>query len=90
MQKKKSGVKKCLEICAIKGGGVGPLMANAILNFHFDFLTTSLSLTLTVGLLQVTIWGEYIYTVAEWTSDDVLRQKSSSAMIYCTLCTSQW
>ena len=23
-------------------GGVGPLMANAILNFHFDFLTPSL------------------------------------------------
>ena len=42
LQKKKSGVKKCLEICAIKGGGVGPLMANAILNFHFDYLTTSL------------------------------------------------
>ena len=29
---------------AIKGGGVGPLMANAIKNFHFDFLTTSLIL----------------------------------------------
>ena len=29
---------------AIKGGGeVGPLMANAILNFHFDFFTTSLT-----------------------------------------------
>ena len=29
---------------AIKGGGGGgPLMANAILNFHFDFLTTSLT-----------------------------------------------
>ena len=29
---------------AIKGGGgVGRLMANAILNFHFDFLHTSLS-----------------------------------------------
>ena len=28
---------------AIKGGGVGPLMANAILNFHFDYLTTSLN-----------------------------------------------
>ena len=27
---------------AIKGGGVGPLMANAILNFHFDFLHPSL------------------------------------------------
>ena len=30
---------------AIKGGGVGPLMANAILNFLFDFLTTSLIYT---------------------------------------------
>ena len=29
-------------IFAIKGGGVGPLMANAILNFHFDYLTPSL------------------------------------------------
>ena len=29
---------------AIKGGGVRPLMANAILNFHFDFLTPSLIL----------------------------------------------
>ena len=41
MQKKKSGVKKCLEILPLKGG-VGPLVANAILNFHFDFLHTSL------------------------------------------------
>ena len=30
---------------AIKGGGVGPQMANAILNFHFDFLHPSLSST---------------------------------------------
>ena len=43
MQKKKSGVKKCLEILPLRGGEVGPLMANAILNFHFDFLTPSLS-----------------------------------------------
>ena len=28
---------------AIKGGGVGPLMANAILNFHFDYLNPSLT-----------------------------------------------
>ena len=27
---------------AIKGGGVGRLMANAILNFHFDYMTPSL------------------------------------------------
>ena len=29
---------------AIKGGGVGRLMANAILNFHFDYPHTSLRL----------------------------------------------
>ena len=28
---------------AIKGGGGGRLMANAILNFHFDFLNPSLT-----------------------------------------------
>ena len=28
---------------AIKGGGGGPLMANAILNFHFDYLNPSLT-----------------------------------------------
>ena len=28
---------------AIKGGGVGLLMANAILNFHFDYLNPSLT-----------------------------------------------
>ena len=27
----------------LRGLGVGPLMANAILNFHFDFLTPSLT-----------------------------------------------
>ena len=42
MQKKKSGVKKCLEILPLRGGGVGRLMENAILNFHFDFLNPSL------------------------------------------------
>ena len=26
----------------LRGGGVGPLMANAIKNFHFDYLNTSL------------------------------------------------
>ena len=42
MQKKKSGVKKCLEICVIKGGG-RRLMEKSILNFHFDYLHPSLS-----------------------------------------------
>ena len=43
MQKKKSGVKKCLEILPLRGGGGGRLMANAILNFHFDYLNPSLN-----------------------------------------------
>ena len=43
LQKKKSGVKMS-ENFAIKWGvgGVGRLMANAILNFHFDYWHTSL------------------------------------------------
>ena len=45
MQKKKSGVEKCLEILPLRGG-VGRLMANAILNFHFDYWHTSLISTL--------------------------------------------
>ena len=43
MQKKKSGVKKCLEISTIRGGGGQRLMAKTILNFHFDYLKASLS-----------------------------------------------
>ena len=36
---------------AIKGGGAGggPLMANAILNFHFDYLTPSLNVSSAIG-----------------------------------------
>ena len=43
--KEKNGVKKCLEIMTIRGGGggVGCLMEKTILNFHFDYLNTSLS-----------------------------------------------
>ena len=37
MQKKKSGVRKCLKIMSIK--------EKSILNFHFDYLTTSLTPT---------------------------------------------
>ena len=51
LQKKKSGVKKCLEICAIKGGG-RRLMANAILNLHFDYWHTSLILLVVVLMMM--------------------------------------
>ena len=42
---------------AIKGGGVGPLMANAILNFHFDFPHTSLIQVMQVR--QVHLWPDF-------------------------------
>ena len=54
MQKKKSGVKKCLEILPLRGGGAGRLMANAILNFHFDYLHTSLTQRFDCEVAQVT------------------------------------
>ena len=41
--KRKKWGKKMSGNFAIKGGGVGRLMANAILNCHFDYLITSLS-----------------------------------------------
>ena len=40
-KEEKWGKKMSGNLCH-KGGGVGPLMANAILNFHFDYLTPSL------------------------------------------------
>ena len=41
--KRKKWGKKMSGNFAIKGGGVGRLMANAVLNFHFDFLNPSLT-----------------------------------------------
>ena len=50
MQKKKSGVKNVWKFVPLRGGrGVGPLMANAILNFHFDFLHPSLIRNIDLG-----------------------------------------
>ena len=46
---------------AIKGGGgVGPLMANAILNFHFDFPHTSLTL---LTRLYLHSWHQALLTL---------------------------
>ena len=41
--KKKNGVKKCLKIISIKGGGgvIRRQMEKSILNFHFDYLIIS-------------------------------------------------
>ena len=42
LQKKRSGVKKCLEIMTIRGGRGRRLMEKTILNLHFDYLTAPL------------------------------------------------
>ena len=44
---------------AIKGGGGGPLMANAILNFHFDYLTPSLTQTHLGTLFTLVLVGHW-------------------------------
>ena len=65
--KRKKWGKKMSGNFAIKGGGVGPLMANAIKNFHFDFLTTSLS---NIGVASIKDWnfGSRIYNIHSLTS----------------------
>ena len=40
--KEKVGQKNVWKFVPLRGGGVGRLMANAILNFHFDYLNPSL------------------------------------------------
>ena len=50
--KEKSGVKNVWEFVPLRGG-VGRLMANAILNFHFDFLHPSLTHALTIHALII-------------------------------------
>ena len=50
MQKKKRGVKNVWKFVPLRGGGVGPLMAKAILNFHFDFLHTSLNQNVSLNI----------------------------------------
>ena len=62
---KKSGVKKCLEILPLRGGGVGPLMANAILNFHFDFLNPSLTRSKSTAVLLYILVASFQYIIPD-------------------------
>ena len=64
-KRKKGGVKKCLEICAIKGGGGRRLMANNILNFHFDYWNTSLSSARSALKLVLHLWL-VVLTSVKW------------------------
>ena len=78
LQKKKSGVKKCLEICAIKGGGRGGgrrLMTNTILNFHFDYPHTSLiiitNITIIISQPPPPLHGKYHLKFPFWLLDNL-------------------
>ena len=66
---------------AIKGGGVGRLMANAILNFHFDYLNPSLRVIWWFSDLAIDYsWEIEIMTlrVSDWQSkshlDSILKR----------------
>ena len=63
---------------AIKGGGVGPLMVNAILNFHFDFLHPSL-----IGMIHNTDVITTQYTIHIFLSHMVSKKVSKMACNGC-------
>ena len=44
-KRKKGGEKNVWKFVPLRGGGGRRLMANTILNFHFDYLNTSLTFT---------------------------------------------
>ena len=44
----------------LRGGGGGPLMANAILDFHFDYLNPSLSWPLVKAITQQWIYTSFV------------------------------
>ena len=55
--------EKCLEICAIKGGGgVGRLTTNTILNFHFDYPQPSLTASHRFVVVWMTVLVQRLYT----------------------------
>ena len=78
---------------AIKGGGVGPLMANAILNFHFDFLTPSLihcesQNALCVFRARIQVLSEIVQNVSNWSTrvpDDQIHLGPLLFTIWATL-----
>ena len=58
LQKKKNGVKNVWKLCPLGGGGgVRRLIGKSILNFYFDYLTTSLKVLLccicNIGIFKV-------------------------------------
>ena len=70
---------------AIKGGGGGPLMANALLNFHFDYLNPSLRKTVWILpppsriLLSTTLTSPYLYS-----RESRLFSISSTSLVFFT------
>ena len=64
MKKERCGVKKCLEICAVGGGGgVGRLMANVVLNFQFNiFCILPLVEEYKVDLFELLWWDYFVFS----------------------------
>ena len=56
-QTKKSGVKNVWKFVPLRGGGIGRLMANTILNFHFDYRHPSLIVGICWVINQISIWN---------------------------------
>ena len=87
-------MKKCLEICAIKGGGVGRLMANAILNFHFDYLNPSLNCNLLLWfnqwiMLRMRVWVKHFILFGSFQLEENWRLVFFIAVIFDPTCLNQ-
>ena len=70
---------------AIKGGGVGRLMANAILNFHFDFPHPSLRKIATKKCLQPTrsfLMEQQLYWLA---ANQLLQAEATTCISFKTV-----
>ena len=73
---------------AIKGGGGGgPPMANAILNFHFDFLTPSLMNIVTSAVFDLHHCASYfLYIRSRFTKKTLSKGKDDGGRPGCVLC----
>ena len=84
--KEKKWGKKMSGNFAIKGGGVVPLMANAILNFHFDFLTPSLNDNVSILVL---LFNTAICQSMTQEATEPLTGVNGRLFHFCLLCQSE-
>ena len=87
-KRKKSGVKNVWKFVPLRGGeGVGRLMANAILHFHFDYLKASLRWYNVLLKLSVMRSGLVVFNYQNnVSSGDAQNAKNAGLYTFCKTC----